>query len=112
MAHIKHFTDSDFEAEISRASLPILVDFWAEWCIPCKHIAPIVEQMAEAYEGKLLVAKFNVDDNPKIPSTYGIVSIPTLILFKNKEVVERRVGALSKNDLKKMLDKHLANDAQ
>lgn len=107
MAQIKHFTDANFDEETSKATLPVLVDFWADWCVPCKHIAPIVEEMADVYAGKLLVAKFNVDDNPKVPSSFGIVSIPTLLLLKNKEVVERRVGALSKNDLKKMLEKHL-----
>lgn len=107
MANVKHFTASDFQEQVVKSETPVLVDFWAEWCVPCRHIAPIVEEVAGEYVGKLVVGKYDVDGGPQTASQYGIVSIPTLLLFKNGEVVDRRVGVLSKKDLKKMIDEHV-----
>ncbi len=95
-------TDDTFEEEVIEATLPVLVDFWAPWCAPCLMIAPILEDVAAEYKGRLKVAKVNVDENPRLASRFGIMSIPTLILFKDGKAVERLVGALSK---KKLLDK-------
>lgn len=107
MADLKHFTDADFETEVLKSDIPVLVDFWAEWCVPCKYIAPVIEEVAGEYDGKLTVGKFDVDTGPQTPTSYGIVSIPTLLLFKNGEVVDKRVGSLSKKDLKKMIDEYM-----
>jgi thioredoxin 1 len=91
-------TDATFEAEVLKSSLPVLVDFWATWCGPCRLVAPIVEEIAKHYDGKLKVFKLNTEDNPKTPVTYGITAIPTLIVFKNGKPVHRLVGARSKKD--------------
>jgi thioredoxin 1 len=107
MADIMQVTDGDFEQEILQASTPALVDFWAAWCGPCRAIAPVVEELAKDYAGKVKVAKMNVDENSKTPVKYGIRAIPTLILFKNGNVVDQITGAVSKtqieNAIKKML---------
>jgi len=95
-------TDDTFEEEVIKATLPVLVDFWAPWCAPCLMIAPILEDTAAEYEGRLKVVKVNVDENRRLASQFGIMSIPTLILFKDGQAVERLVGILSK---KKLLDK-------
>jgi thioredoxin 1 len=97
-------TDSTFEAEVLQNDLPVLVDFWAPWCGPCRAIGPVVEELAQEYEGKLSIVKMNVDENPSTPSKYGIRAIPTLILFKGGEVVEQVTGAVSKTSLKQMID--------
>ena len=89
-------TDDTFEQEVLKASGPVLVDFWAVWCGPCKAIAPVVEELAAEYEGKLKVMKLDVDDNPRVPTTYGVQSIPTLLLFKDGRPAERVVGAVPK----------------
>ena len=107
MANVKHFKADDFQEHVLKSGTPVLVDFWAEWCVPCKHIAPIVEEVAGEYDSKLIVGKYDVDGGPQLASQYGVVSIPTLLLFKDGEVVDRRVGVLSKKDLKKMLDEYL-----
>ncbi|GAU07867.1 thioredoxin [Desulfoplanes formicivorans] len=96
--------DSTFEAEVLQNDLPVLVDFWAPWCGPCRAIGPVVEELAQEYEGKLSIVKMNVDENPSTPSKYGIRAIPTLILFKGGEVVEQVTGAVSKTSLKQMID--------
>ena len=96
---IVHVTDDAFEQEVLKSSLPVLVDFWAEWCAPCRAIAPTLEFIATEYAGKLKVAKLDVDSNPKMPPKYGVRGIPTLILFKQGEVVGMEVGALPKSRL-------------
>jgi thioredoxin 1 len=99
-------TDSSFD-ELVKAPTPVLVDFWAEWCGPCKRIGPTVEQLATDYAGKLAVAKMNVDENPDVPTRLGIRGIPTLMLFKGGELVDTIVGAVDKDTIKKMVDSHL-----
>ncbi|HGN1704753.1 TPA: thioredoxin TrxA [Providencia rettgeri] len=104
---IKHITDASFATEVLNASSPVLVDFWAAWCGPCKMIAPILDEIAEEYTGKLTIAKLNIDENPATAPKYGIRGIPTLLLFKNGEVAATKVGALSKTQLKEFLDGNL-----
>ncbi|MBI4357336.1 MAG: thioredoxin TrxA [Gammaproteobacteria bacterium] len=101
---ITELSDNTFEQEVLKNTLPVLVDFWAEWCGPCKMIAPILLKVAETYQEKLKIAKLNVDKNSKIPSQYGIRGIPTLILFKNGQVEATKVGALSQSQLTEFLD--------
>ncbi len=105
---IKHISDATFEADVLQASQPVVVDFWAEWCGPCKMIAPIRDEVATAYEGKLTVAKMNVDDNRNIPAQFGIRGIPTLMLFKNGQLAATKVGAMSKSQLTQFIDQQLA----
>ncbi len=100
-------SDDDFEEKVLKASGPVLVDYWAEWCGPCKMITPILEDIAKDYEGKLTVAKLNIDDHPATPQRYGVRGIPTLMLFKNGEVEATKVGALSKSQLSAFLDSNL-----
>lgn len=104
---IAHVTDDTFEAEVLNAQQPVLVDYWAEWCGPCKMIAPILNEIAVEYADRLKVAKLNIDENPKTPPTYGIRGIPTLMLFRNGNVEATRVGALSKSQLAAFLDNNL-----
>ena len=103
----KHLTDTDFKKEVLDSSLPVLVDFWAPWCGPCKKIAPIIEELAAEYQHKLVVGKINIDESSKVASEYGIMSIPTLVFFKNGKVMGQVVGALSKHDLKKKIEENL-----
>src|SRR5688572_32259684 len=100
--------DGDFEEQVLDAEMPVLVDFWAEWCGPCKMIAPIVDELAEEYEGKLAVAKLDADENSNTMQAYGILGIPTLILFKNGEAVERITGYLPKDRLIERIAPHLS----
>ncbi len=106
-ANIRHITDATFTAEVLQAPLPVLVDYWAEWCGPCRSIAPILEEIAKEYEGRLTVAKLNVDDNQQTPQKYGIRGIPTLMLFKNGNTEATKVGALSKSQLTAFIDSHI-----
>jgi thioredoxin 1 len=105
--HIQHVTDDTFEAEVLQSQNPVLVDYWAEWCGPCKAIAPTLEEVAKEYSGKLKVAKVNVDENQEIPRKYGIRGIPTLMLFKNGNIEATKVGALSKSQLTAFLDSNI-----
>jgi len=97
-------SDSNFDSEVLKNEQPVLVDFWAPWCGPCRAIAPILEELAKEYEGKIKVAKMNVDENPSTPSKYGIRAIPTLILFKGGDVAGQVTGAVSKSNLKDMIN--------
>ncbi|HRO10120.1 thioredoxin [Amaricoccus sp.] len=99
MATVK-VTDETFQGEVLDASVPVLVDFWAEWCGPCKMIGPALEELAEEYAGKLIVAKVNVDENPELPAQYGVRGIPALFMFKGGEVISNRTGAAPKASLK------------
>lgn len=105
--HIHHVTDDTFEAEVLQAQQPVLVDYWAEWCGPCKMIAPILDEIAAEYSGKLKVAKVNIDDNQATPAKFGIRGIPTLMIFKNGNVEATKVGALSKSQLAAFIDSNL-----
>lgn len=100
----KAITDADFDSEVLKASEPVLVDFWAPWCGPCKSMGPIVDEIAEEYEGKAKVFKMNVDENTEMPGKHNVMSIPTFIIFKGGEPVQTFVGAKSKEDVKKELD--------
>lgn len=100
-----HVTDANFDLEIMQSKVPTLIDFWATWCAPCRALAPIVEEMAETYAGKIKVAKMNVDENPATPGKYGVRGIPTLILIKDGEVVDQVVGAVPKSQIQGLIDK-------
>ena len=104
VAAIHNVTDDNFETEVLKCETAVLVDYWAEWCGPCKQIAPILEQIAKEYEGRLKIAKINVDENRNIPAKFGIKAIPTLMLFKNGEVVDRFVGVQPKTRLQQAID--------
>ena len=104
---IVHITDDTFESEVLQSQTPVLVDYWAEWCGPCKMIAPALDQIAKEYEGRLKVAKLNIDENPVTPPKYSVRGIPTLMLFKNGQVSEQRVGLISKENLVKLLEPHV-----
>ena len=104
---IHHVSDTTFEPEVLKSDVPVLVDYWAEWCGPCKAIAPVLDEVAKEYSGKLKVAKVNVDENQEIPRKYGIRGIPTLMLFKNGNVEAQKVGALSKSQLTAFLDSNI-----
>lgn len=103
-ALIKHVTDASFGADVLQAAQPVLVDYWAEWCGPCKMIAPILDEVATTYEGKVTVAKMNVDENREVPAQFGIRGIPTLMVFKGGQLVATKVGALSKAQLTAFID--------
>ena len=105
---IKHISDSTFESDVLKAGKPVLVDYWAEWCGPCKMIAPILDEVSESYKDKLQIAKMNVDENREIPAKFGIRGIPTLMLFKDGQLAATKVGALSKAQLTAFLDQQLA----
>ena len=104
---IKHITDASFDADVLQSAQPVLVDYWAEWCGPCKMIAPILDEVAKDYAGKIVVAKMNVDENSAVPAQFGIRGIPTLMLFKGGNVEATKVGALSKSQLTAFIDANL-----
>jgi thioredoxin 1 len=104
---IKHTSDASFESDVLQADKPVLVDYWAEWCGPCKAIAPILDQVSKDYDGRLSIAKMNIDENRAVPAKFGIRGIPTLMLFRGGELVDTKVGALSKAQLTAFLDGHL-----
>lgn len=104
---IKHVSDASFDNDVLKTNGPVLVDYWAEWCGPCKMIAPILDDLSSDYKGKLQIAKMNVDENAETPAKYGIRGIPTLMLFKDGAVVATKVGALSKSQLAAFIDSHL-----
>ena len=107
MSTISHINDDDFDNHVTNSNLPVLVDYWAEWCGPCKAIAPILDELAKDYEGKVNIAKLNIDNNQNTPAKYGIRGIPTLMLFKNGNVIDTKVGALSKSQLVAFLDSNI-----
>jgi thioredoxin 1 len=104
---VQAFSDSNFKADVLESEIPVLVDFWATWCAPCKAIAPVVDAIAEEYDGKVKVGKVNVDDNPATPGNYGVRGIPTIILFKGGKVVDQVVGAVPKAQLEALIKKAL-----
>ena len=105
--HITHLSDAAFEQEVLQSQIPVLVDYWAEWCGPCKMIAPILDEISKEYAGRLKVAKLNIDENQQTPPKYGIRGIPTLMLFKNGNVEATKVGALSKSQLTAFIDSNI-----
>ncbi|MFT5173860.1 MAG: thioredoxin 1 [Gammaproteobacteria bacterium] len=105
--NIVHVTDESFEQDVLGSDSPVLVDYWAEWCGPCKAIAPILDEIAAEYDGKLRIAKLNIDDNPNTPPKYGIRGIPTLMLFKNGNVEATKVGSVSKSQLAAFIDSNI-----
>jgi thioredoxin 1 len=105
--HIQYITDANFDEKVLKSSLPVLVDYWAEWCGPCRMIAPILDEIAQEYTGRLSIAKLNVDENQQTPQKFGIRGIPTLMLFKNGNVEATKVGALSKSQLAAFIDSHI-----
>ncbi|MBI3150462.1 MAG: thioredoxin TrxA [Betaproteobacteria bacterium] len=105
--NIVHVSDGSFDAEVLQSQVPVLVDYWAEWCGPCKMIAPILDEVAKEYSGRLKVAKLDIDSNQATPTKYGIRGIPTLMLFKNGQVEAQKVGALSKSQLAAFIDSNL-----
>ncbi len=111
MSKALHFTDDSFEEDVLNADSdkPVLVDFWAEWCGPCKMVGPVVDELAGEFEGKAKIGKVDVDSNPEISTKYGIRSIPSLLIFKNGEVVDQIVGAVPKSQLKKQLEAQISN---
>ena len=104
---VLHLSDDSFELEVLKSSTPVLVDFWASWCAPCKAISPVVDGLAAEYDGKVKIAKLNVDENPATPGKYGVRGIPTLILFKDGKVLDQVVGAVPKNQLEGLIKKAL-----
>ncbi len=103
---VQHVTDADFD-KVLQGGKPVLVDFWAPWCGPCRIIGPIVEELAPSYQGRAVIAKMNVDDNPLVAQKFGVTSIPTLMMFKDGRLVDRAVGAMPKGELQKFIDRNL-----
>lgn len=106
--HAVEITDANFEETVLKSPHPVLVDFWAAWCGPCLAIAPVIEELAQEYQGKVVIAKLNVDENPKVSTDYRITSIPTMLIFKNGQVADKQVGAVGKPAIKTKLEAQLA----
>lgn len=104
---VQQVADADFDQAILKAGKPAFVDFWAPWCGPCRIIGPLVEELAPSYEGRAVIAKMNVDDNPNVPQRYGVTSIPTLLMFKDGKLVDRAVGVMPRAELQKFIDRNL-----
>jgi len=104
---VLHVTDSNFDELVLKSGTPVLVDYWAEWCGPCKMIAPVLDEISQEYSGKITVAKLNIDDNPATPSHYGVRGIPTLMLFKDGDIEATKVGALTKSQLAQFIDDNI-----
>ena len=105
--NLVEFTDANFDSEALKADTPVLVDFWAPWCGPCRMVGPIIEELASGYAGRVKVGKLNTDDNPSVAGRYSIRSIPTVLLFKNGEIVDRIVGVVPKKDFERMISPHV-----
>jgi len=104
----KQFTDSNFDADVLKSDKPVLVDFWAEWCGPCRMIGPIVDELHTEYDGKAVIGKLNVDENPEVAAKYGVRSIPTLLIFKDGQLVDKQVGVVAKSALVKKLEAQMS----
>ncbi|MCA1734504.1 MAG: thioredoxin [Acidobacteria bacterium] len=104
--YVKQVSDSEFEQTVLKSDKPVFVDFWAPWCGPCRIVGPVIEELAPSYEGKVVIAKMNVDDNPAVAQKFGVTSIPTMMIFKDGQVVDRVIGALPKSELQKFLDRN------
>ena len=107
MSQVKHITDSDFESQVAKSDVPVLVDFWAPWCAPCRMVAPVLEQIAEEYDGRAKVVKVNVDEEQMVAGSLAVRSIPTIALFQNGKVRDTLIGARPKEDFKDLLDRHI-----
>ncbi|HVR42446.1 MAG TPA: thioredoxin [Thermoanaerobaculia bacterium] len=105
--NIRQISDSEFEQAVLKSDKPVFVDFWAPWCGPCRVIGPTIEELAATYDGKLVVTKMNVDDNPVVAQKFGVTSIPTLMIFKNGQLADRAIGALPKSELQRFIDRNL-----
>jgi thioredoxin 1 len=105
--HIKHVKDATFEADVLKSDTPVLVDYWAEWCGPCKQLSPLLDKVAPSYEGRIKIVKMNVDENKTTPAKYGIRGIPTLMIFKNGALASTKVGAVNEAQLKQFIDAQL-----
>jgi thioredoxin 1 len=105
--HVHSVTDGDFEAEVMNSPLPVLVDYWAKWCAPCRALAPVLDDISADYDGRLKIVKINIDENQQTPANYGVRSIPTLMLFKDGDLMATNVGALSKTQLTSFIDSHI-----
>ena len=105
-----HLTDTNFAKEVLESDLPVLVDYWAPWCGPCRMVAPVIEELAKEYQNKIRIGKINIDENPETPTKYGVMSIPTLMFFKNGRVANQIAGALNKSELKKKIEENLSED--